>query len=100
MSKVNIKVKGDVSGKAFAGSMHTNWFRSIGCSQVVIETAQDTILLDWEMPQTYYGQDKTEWDDYIKMMRDNGWKWCASWDYGMFERITTTAKRPSEEDLL
>lgn len=93
-NRVTLKAKGKgLSPRDFAGSFWTEGFRKKGVDEVVIKVdGEPSILLDWNMPITRYKNedDRQKWEEYIHQRAKNGWRWCASWSYGMFEAPTKT----------
>ena len=90
MKKLEVNIKGDgINLNNFAGKEWTEYFGECGCDEVVLKNGKESILLDWKLPYTRYGdkEDEKKFLEYIAKRRKQGWEWCASWGYGLFKKI-------------
>lgn len=101
MKKVKLNAKGkDLEAHSFAGSFWTEGFRKKGCDEVIIDVENDNelVLLDWNLPHTPYGNEeaKKKFEEYIKQKRKDGWRFYASWGYGLFKKNKLINPTPKE----
>jgi hypothetical protein len=95
--KTIIKAKGNnISSRAFAGTFWTEGLRKIGCNEVIIDVEGDEeiLMLDWNLPQHRYQnqEDEKKFNEYLQDKQKDGWRFCASWGYGMFAKLRTNLK--------